>query len=89
MIGIDSKHAEAHLNLGVLFANHNQFDEAENEYRAALSLNPTLVDAHYNLGVFYEFYRKDPSKALAQYRKYVDLGGTDTRVKTLLKTVEE
>ena len=66
-------------------SNNNQIEEAEKQYKTAISLNPSLVEAHYNLGVFYEFYRKDPEKALTQYRKYMDLGGNDVRIQKLLK----
>ena len=85
VIRLDSKHAEAHLNLGVLYANLEKLDHAEREYKSAISLNPKLVEAYYNLGVFYEFYRKDTGRALAQYRKYAELGGKDKRVRNLLK----
>ncbi len=85
VIQLDPQHAEAHLNLGVLYANLNKLEDAEKEYKVALSLNSKLVEAYYNLGVFYEFYRKDTNQALTQYRKYVELGGKDERVGNLLK----
>ena len=59
------------------------------EYQSAISLKPKLVEAYYNLGVFYEFYRKDTGRALTQYQKYVQLGGNDERVKKLLKKTSQ
>ena len=85
VIRLDENHAEAHLNLGVLYAQQTRLTEAEKEYLQALALNPSLVEAYYNLGVFYEFYQKDTDKALLQYRKYIDRGGKDERIKNLLK----
>ena len=85
VIRLNPKHAQAHLNLGVLFANLDKLDQAEEAYQAAISLNPKLKEAYYNLGVFYEFHRKDTALALAQYRKYVELGGEDERIVNLLK----
>ena len=73
------------MNLGVVYASMNRLDEAEKEYKHAIALNPDLLDAYYNLGVFYEFHRKDTEKALAQYQEYVAHGGKDERIKKLLK----
>jgi Flp pilus assembly protein TadD len=84
VIRLNPEDAEAHLNLGVIYANMNRLDEAEKAYKSAISLNPQLVDAYYNLGVFYEFHRNDTPKALAHYQEYVDQGGADDRVKNLL-----
>ena len=38
----------------------------------------------HNLGVFYELHRKDMGRALAQYRRYRDLGGRDERVERII-----
>ena len=46
---------------------------------------PDSAEAHYNLGVFYELHRKDLPRALAQYHKYLDLGGRDDRVERIVK----
>ncbi len=84
VLRIEPDHAEAHLNLGVLYANLNKLDKAERHYQQALKSKPNLIEGHYNLGVFYEFHRKDSSKALAQYKTYVELGGKDERIERLL-----
>ena len=89
MTRLDPTHAEARLNLGVLFAGNNQLDDAEQEYRKVLELNPNLVEAHYNLGVFYEFHKKDTEAALTQYRKYLALGGKDKRIQSLVEEVSQ
>jgi hypothetical protein len=39
-----------------------------------------MAEAHYSLGLFYELHRKDLARALAQYRRYLELGGKDERV---------
>ena len=49
-----------------------------------MALKPTSAEAHYNLGVFYELQRKDMGRALAQYRKYRELGGRDERVERII-----
>ena len=73
------EYAEAHLNLGMVYTSLNRLEEAEREYERAVALKPNSAEAHYNLGVFYELHRKDMGRALAQYRRYRDLGGRDER----------
>ncbi|MDE3018802.1 MAG: tetratricopeptide repeat protein [Nitrospirota bacterium] len=85
VLRLNPAYAEAHMNLGVIYTAQSKLDEAEKEYEAAVTLKPMLAEAHYNLGVFFEFHRKDVGKALAQYRKYLELGGTDERVERIIR----
>ena len=78
------EYAEAHMNLGVIYTGLNRLEEAEQSYERAVELKPDYAEAHYNLGVFYELHRKDMPKALAQYHKYLDLGGRDDRVERIV-----
>ena len=57
---------------------------ANEEHERAVALKPQSAEAHYNLGVFYELHRKDMGRALAQYRRYRDLGGRDERVERII-----
>jgi tetratricopeptide (TPR) repeat protein len=43
--------AQAHNQLGILLLQNKSFDEAVGEFNQALSLNPDLPDAHFNLAV--------------------------------------
>lgn len=52
-IALDQTSADAHLQLGVLYADQHDFDKSLPEYRRALELNPDLSDAHYRLGQYY------------------------------------
>jgi tetratricopeptide (TPR) repeat protein len=52
-VALDSKLAEAHLQLGNLYSNQSQFTEAIPEYVKALEINSDLADAHYRLGQAY------------------------------------
>lgn len=72
------------MNLGMSYTALGLFDEAEQAYEKAVELKPNLPEAHYNLGVFYELHRKDPIRALVQYRKYLELGGNDERVERIV-----
>jgi len=75
------------LNLGILYAGNRKLDEAEHVYKKAIELDPALIEAYYNLGTFYEFYRKDTTQALAQYQQYLKLGGKDEIIRTLTERV--
>jgi len=68
-----------------VYAALSKIDQAEEEYRTALTLNPQLAEGHYNLGLLYEFHRNAPQKALKYYEEYVRLGGQDERIQALLK----
>lgn len=89
VIKLAPKNPEAHHNFGVVLAGLKRLDEAEQAYQTAITLDPNLTDAYYNLGLFYEFHRKNTKKALRQYREYIKRGGTDERITNLLKKIEK
>jgi tetratricopeptide (TPR) repeat protein len=84
VIRIRPEYAEAHLNLGGLYANMGKLDQAEDEYETAVQLKPNLAEAHHSLGLFYESHRRDMVRALASYRKYIELGGHDERIERIV-----
>jgi tetratricopeptide (TPR) repeat protein len=65
---------EGYLNLGLTLRRQGRFTEAEKTYREGLA-RASHPDLHLNLGVLYELYRGEPSLALEQYRKYLELEG--------------
>jgi tetratricopeptide (TPR) repeat protein len=71
----------------VVYAALSKLKQAEEQYQAALALDPRLLEAHYNLGLLYEFHHNAPEKALKYYKEYVKLGGQDERITKLLKRV--
>ena len=52
-VTIDSTLADAHVQLGNLYADQRQYDKSIPEYTRALELDPNLADAHYRLGQDY------------------------------------
>jgi tetratricopeptide (TPR) repeat protein len=52
-ITLDGTLAEAHLQLGILYADQREYAKSLPEYTLALELNPNLADAHYRLGQYY------------------------------------
>ena len=52
-IKLDPNYPDAHLQLGILYAQQRQFDKSLPEYTRALELDANLADAHYRLGQYY------------------------------------
>lgn len=52
-IALDDKLADAHLQLGILYAERHDYAKSLPQYTRALELNPDLPDAHYRLGQYY------------------------------------
>jgi Flp pilus assembly protein TadD len=52
-IALDGSLPEAHLQLGILYADQHEYARSFPEYERALKLNPNLTDAHYRLGQYY------------------------------------
>jgi tetratricopeptide (TPR) repeat protein len=52
-VELDRNLAEAHVQLGNLYADQHQYDKSIPQYERALELNPNLADAHYRLGQDY------------------------------------
>lgn len=49
-LALDPKFADAHLQLGIIYSEQQNYAEAVREYRRTLELNPSLYVAHYRLG---------------------------------------
>ena len=54
-----------HYHLGNIYCADGKFDQAENEFKAALSLDGRLAAAHYELGRL-RYYRGDPDRCLVE-----------------------
>ena len=52
-VALDDSLAEAHVQLGNLYADQHNYDKSIPQYVRALELNPNLPDAHYRLGTDY------------------------------------
>lgn len=50
---LDPRMADAHMQLGSLYASEREYAKSIAEYQSALALNPDLPDAHYRLGQDY------------------------------------
>jgi tetratricopeptide (TPR) repeat protein len=70
-IALDDSLAEAHMQLGDLYADERKYEESIPQYERALALNANLTDAYYRLGTDYVHTgEKDKAqRELAIYQK--------------------
>ena len=87
-ISIDSDNAVAHCNLGEIYKHLGLYDEAIFELRKAEQLDPELSDTYINFGIIYDDYLTDDKKAVENYRKYLNLGGSDEQVSKWIAEIE-
>jgi len=71
-IALDDTIADAHLQLGNLYAGQHHYEQAVPEYQRALALDPSVADAHYRLATGYTRLG-DKARAQAEYALYQDL----------------
>jgi tetratricopeptide (TPR) repeat protein len=50
VLDLDPGHAAAHINLGTLYYNRQDFNLAEKHYRSAIAIDPRYALAHFDLG---------------------------------------
>lgn len=63
---------KSRYELGMILFDEGQTEDAEKEFTAILEKDPNYADAHYGLGVIYEF-REDLIKARAAWRRALRL----------------
>lgn len=79
-LAIDSAHAPALNQLGMLLRRNGNFLEAEAAYLKAVTAAPDYALAHYNLGVLNELYLQRLDVALQHFEIYQALVGEDEQV---------
>ncbi|MCM8823151.1 MAG: tetratricopeptide repeat protein [Candidatus Omnitrophica bacterium] len=62
-----------HYNLAILYLQLGYYWEASQYLLSTLELDPNDSDAYYNLGILYEIFLNDKDKAIACYKKYLNL----------------
>jgi tetratricopeptide (TPR) repeat protein len=50
VLELDPQHAAAHINLGTLYYNRQDYKAAEEHYRKAIEIDPRYALAHFDLG---------------------------------------
>jgi tetratricopeptide (TPR) repeat protein len=73
LIMSDVQVALVHKSLGDALKARGQLNEAMDCWRRAVQLDPTLVRAHFNLGVILGSYKRDYDAAIACFRRAIEL----------------
>ena len=70
-ISLDGSMADAHLQLGNLYADQHLYEKSIPEYERALQLDPNLADAHYRLAtdLVHTGQKENAQKEFAVYQK--------------------
>jgi len=79
---------DAHYTMGLIHQRKGDFPKAEQAYLQALKLSPDYADVYLSLGDLYAEDLKDGKKALEAYRRYLELGGIESHVKTYVEQPE-
>jgi len=66
-----------HYNKAAVYRTGSLYKKAEEEYLAALAIDPNDADVHYNLGILYDDNLKDKKKAKEHYQKFLELAPND------------
>jgi len=87
-VELDPTNSIAYLRLGDVYQSLNKYVDAAKAYRKAVDISQNSLEAHYRLGILYESRLHEIEQAIEHYRKYLQLGGSDKRVKIWLRNAE-
>jgi superkiller protein 3 len=79
--------AYGHFELGYVFTALQKADEARGEYEKAIAIDPKMAEAYLNLGLL--FIERDPTVAVPNLRKAVELLPAQSRPRYLLGVAQE
>lgn len=86
---MDDKNGGAYLALGFAYENQLRFEEALSSYQKAIKADDSKAMIAYKcIGDVYYNNLKDNKNAKKYYTKYVEAGGTNSKVKLILKSME-
>jgi len=84
-INLDPNNPQEYINLGGIYYQLGQWDNAQTQFQIAITLKPDYANSHYNLGHALE-QKKDFQNALAQYQVVRSLIAND---KTSLAQIDK
>ncbi|MGE5307561.1 MAG: tetratricopeptide repeat protein, partial [Deltaproteobacteria bacterium] len=84
---LPQENATLHYNLGVLYAQNQQYERAVQEFEKVIQLKPDDIETLYNLGVIYGEHLNDRKKAVAQFKRYLALAPDDADAQRVRKFV--
>ncbi|MDD5347105.1 MAG: tetratricopeptide repeat protein [Candidatus Omnitrophica bacterium] len=82
---LPEENANLHYNLGVLYAQDQNYQKAVAELQKVVELRPADAEAYYNLGVIYGEYLNDRKKGLVYLQKFLDVAPNDPEADKIRK----
>ncbi|MEQ1796126.1 MAG: tetratricopeptide repeat protein, partial [Nitrospira sp.] len=79
---------DSYYTLGLIYEKRESFPEAEQALLQALKVNAGYQDVYFSLGTLYADHLKDQGKSVEAFRRYLELGGTDSRARTAVSQVD-
>jgi tetratricopeptide (TPR) repeat protein len=79
------KNPDSHYTLGLVLQKKGRFADAERALLQAAAVNASYADVYLSLGDLYAEDLKDQKKAAEAYRRYLETGGTENRVRDYLQ----
>src|SRR5262249_23530790 len=79
-IALNPREAGWHANLGYALANHGNVDGAIAEYQTAIALGFRGARTHSRLGALFCDHKRDYPRAIAAFRKALDLDAKDADI---------
>ncbi|HET9909776.1 MAG TPA: tetratricopeptide repeat protein [Anaerolineales bacterium] len=74
-IRLSPEYADAYNNRAILRSDKGDLAGALEDYNEAIRLNPSDADAYINRGILWEEYKNNYDAAIADFQRYIDLGG--------------
>jgi chromosome segregation ATPase len=84
---LPEENANLHYNLGVLYAQHQEYPKAVAELEKVTELKPNDAEAYYNLGVINGEYLGNRKKSLVYFEKYLALAPNDPEADRIRKYI--
>jgi tetratricopeptide (TPR) repeat protein len=72
-VKFDKKHIMALNNLGVLYNIFGKYKKSVKQFNKVIKIDPASATVYKNLGIIYDTRLKNKKKAVANYRKYLNL----------------
>jgi len=88
-VTLNADYAPGQLGMARIASNNSEFDAAVIHYRRAISSDPTLADAQWELALVYDKNLELPESAARMYRDFAGNNPGDSRRKTGLARAEE
>lgn len=79
---------DSYYTLGLVYEKRGNFPEAEQALLQALKVNAGYQDVYFSLGTLYADHLNDPAKSVEAFRRYLELGGTNSRARSVVSQAD-